>query len=40
MGVGEILALKDVLLLNIICGVYVSECMVAVKLKARGSGIE
>lgn len=39
-GVEEILALKDVLLLNIICGMYVSECTVAVKLKARRSGIE
>lgn len=37
---GEILALKDVLLLNIICGMCVSECMVADKLKARISGIE
>lgn len=41
MGVGEILALTDILLLNIICGMCVSKCtVVAVKLRARGSGIE
>lgn len=40
MRVGEILTLKDILLLSIICGMCVSECTVAVTLKARGSGIE
>lgn len=33
MGVGEHLAPKYVLLLNIICRMCVSECMVAVKLR-------